>query len=252
MCDFKVGDAIINNQGSEFTIIEYKNSRHVLIEFNDEHKYRYVVRAYTIKTKNVRNPFYPSASGVGYIGVGEFSSSVDNIGREAYVKWQAMLLRCYEVESDESRNPSYADCTVHRDWHNFQNFAKWCVYQKYYNSGYEIDKDILVTGNRVYSEDSCCLVPAEINQMAIKLRHIGVNKSMGVSYDEKSRKYIAITRMGREQKYIGSYRTLQEASDAYVDLKKRYFKNMAIVHKERLDIRVIRALWFWEELKDMA
>lgn len=252
MSDFKVGDILSNTQGSDYTIIEYKNSRNVIVEFNDAHKHQAKIRAYALKTGMIRNPFHPSVSGVGYIGVGEFSSSANNIGKVAYTKWQSMLERCYEKDSKDLKYPAYSDCSVHTDWHNFQNFAKWFVSQKHHDAGYDIDKDILITGNRVYSEDTCCLVPPEINNMAVSLRFIGVRKPMGISYNKKSRKYIAKICMGGYQKYIGSYKTLEQASAAYIELKKRYFKNMAIVHKDRLDRKVIEALWYWEELKEAS
>ena len=246
MSDFKVGDVLTNNQGCNYTVVEYKNSRHVVIEFNDNHKHQVTVRAHALKTKNIRNPFYPTVQGVGYIGAGDFTSAKGSVGREAYVKWQSMLERCY---SNKDRHSAYFDCSVHSDWHNFQVFAKWCVSQKYYGSGYDIDKDILVTGNRVYSENTCCLVPSEINAMVIGLRFINGNSDMGVVYNESARKYIAKVCVGKYQKYIGSYKTLKEARRAYIELKKRYFKNMVIVHNDRIELNVARALWDWDVLE---
>lgn len=243
MDSFKVGDVLTNNQGSDYTIVEYRNSRHVVIEFNDNYKHQVVIRAHALKTNNIRNPFYPTVQGIGYIGVGDFTSVKGSIGREAYVKWQSMLERCY---SNKDKHSAYDDCSVHPDWHNFQNFAEWCVSQKYYGAGYDIDKDILVTGNRIYSKDACCLVPEEINAMVVGLRFIGAKNDIGVDYNESTRKYVAKVSVGKYQKYIGSYKTLEEAREAYIDLKKRYFKNMVIVHNDRIELKVAKALWNWD------
>lgn len=243
MVNFKVGDILTNNQGSNYTIVEYRNSRHVAIEFNDSYKHQVVVRAHALKTKNIRNPFYPTVQGVGYIGVGDFTSAKGSIGREAYVKWQSMLERCY---SGRDKYLAYDGCSVHPDWYNFQNFAEWCVSQEHYGMEYEIDKDILVTGNRVYSKETCCLVPKEINAMVVGLRFIGANDEMGVTYNEDTRKYVAKLRLGIHQKYIGSYKTLEEAREAYISVKKRYFKNMAIVYRDKIELKVAKALWDWD------
>lgn len=245
MDNFKVGDILTNNQGSNYTIVEYRNSRHVAIEFNDSYKHQVVVRAHALKTKNIRNPFYPTVQGIGYIGVGDFTSAKGSIGREAYVKWQSMLERCY---SGKDKHLAYGDCSVHPEWHNFQNFARWCVNQKYYGAGYDIDKDILVTGNRVYSKDTCCLVPEEINAMVVGLRFIDAKNDIGVDYSEDTGKYVAKASVGKYQKYIGSYKTSEEARRAYIELKKRYFKNMVIVYKDKIEVNVARALWDWDVL----
>lgn len=43
----------------------------------------------------------------------------------------------------------------------FSNFAEW--FDKHHVEGWELDKDILVSGNRTYSPETCCFVPHEIN-----------------------------------------------------------------------------------------
>ena len=34
--------------------------------------------------------------------------------------------------------------------------------------GWELDKDILVKGNKIYSPDTCCFVPKEVNTVFTK------------------------------------------------------------------------------------
>lgn len=63
---------------------------------------------------------------------------------------------------------AYIGCTVHEDWHNFQNFAEWAYKkpQAWFMEGdkiWELDKDSLVEGNKVYCADRCTFLPPELN-----------------------------------------------------------------------------------------
>ena len=61
----------------------------------------------------------------------------------------------------KEKHPTYENVYVCEEWHNFQNFAKW-YYNNYYSINeerMEIDKDILYKNNKVYSPDTCIIVP---------------------------------------------------------------------------------------------
>lgn len=94
--------------------------------------------------------------GVGYHGVGKYNPNNSKIARK---KWYSIMVRCYN--GNIMANKSYIGCTVDPHWHNFQNFAKW--HEENYVDGYEIDKDILFPGNRVYGPKNCVYVPRWIN-----------------------------------------------------------------------------------------
>jgi hypothetical protein len=54
---------------------------------------------------------------------------------------------------------------VCNEWHNFQNFAEWFC-KNYCDASmdkWQLDKDIIVPGNRVYSPETCCFVPNAVN-----------------------------------------------------------------------------------------
>jgi len=99
-----------------------------------------------------------SVSGVGYIGFGKYIST-----HISYEKWSAMLNRCYG-KLYQKEKPTYRGCTVCEEWHNFQNFALWYE-ENYPNDGieYQLDKDIKIKGNKVYSPDSCAFVTRKDN-----------------------------------------------------------------------------------------
>lgn len=74
--------------------------------------------------------------------------------------WCRMIRRCYS-DNLHKQHPTYSDCSVCEDWLFFSNFAEW--FDKHHVEGWELDKDILVSGNRTYSPETCCFVPHEIN-----------------------------------------------------------------------------------------
>ena len=59
-------------------------------------------------------------------------------------------------------------CSTIDDWHNQSKFSEWYLLHEYRFDGWEIDKDILLKGNKIYSPENCCFVPAEINCMFVK------------------------------------------------------------------------------------
>lgn len=79
-----------------------------------------------------------------------------------------MLQRCYDKDSLE-KNPTYKDCTVAEEWHNFQNFAEW--FKENYIEGYHLDKDIKIKGNRVYGPDRCMFVTPQENKEFSSSKH---------------------------------------------------------------------------------
>lgn len=72
-------------------------------------------------------------------------------------KWASMLRRCYAGK----HAPSYKDCEVCDEWLTFSNFKNWMQSKNW--EGLDLDKDILVRGNRIYSEETCVFIPPFVN-----------------------------------------------------------------------------------------
>lgn len=151
-----IGEVYRSNHYGDFTVLKYNSSRDVIIKFNQT-EYTTTVRADSILAGEVKDYYLPSVYGVGYLGVGKYSKKTH---KSYYNVWCEMLRRCYSKEFHIT-NPTYKGCSVTTEWHNFQSFALWC--DSAYIQGYQLDKDIKIEGNKVYSPKTCSFVTAQVN-----------------------------------------------------------------------------------------
>lgn len=158
---------------------------------------------------------------------------------EVYKHWRSMLVRCYS-ERHHKQFPIYADCNVCTEWHHLSNFKKW--FDENYIEGYALDKDILIKGNKVYSPDTCCFVPQEINNLLIKSDKARGNLPLGVS--KRGNKFYSSVSVNRKRVHLGVFNTPEEAFLAYKKAKEHNVKVLAEKYfKEgRITERVYRAL----------
>lgn len=161
-----------------------------------------------MKTKKDKN--IPSLCNIGYFGYGEFIGYKQGKTSESYSCWKRMIERCYDGKYNN--HPTYIGTSVCLDWHNYQNFAQW--HKDNYIEGWQLDKDILVEGNKIYSPDTCVFVPSEINQL-FKKELIEGKYSRGVAKIKRRKSFKALIRMGKERMYLGSFSTQEEANKVY-------------------------------------
>lgn len=154
------------------------------------------------------------------IGINDYSGSTK--GLRSYLVWEKMLLRCYD-ETLRWKYPTYKDCSVCEEWRYFSNFKKW--FDENYIDGYSLDKDILIQGNKIYSPQTCCFVPQQINAMITKSSAIRGNLPIGVVRGKKG--FIARMSINKKQFTIGHYDTPEEAFRAYKEVKEKHIKDVA-------------------------
>ena len=161
----KIGEKYISKEGYKLTIIDYINNKNCTIQIKDG-AILYNKTYINIRTGSVRNPYHPSVYGKGYLGVGEYKTTLNGKKTQAYVHWNNMLRRCYSGNFSNCY-PTYSTCEVCKEWLNFQVFSKWFKnnYDENKMKGWELDKDILEEGNKLYSPSTCCFVPKELNKL---------------------------------------------------------------------------------------
>ena len=156
-------------------------------------------------------------------------------GDIAHKRWEGILCRCY---SDSEAYKTYKDCSVCEEWLTFSNFKEW--FDKYYIEGWHIDKDILSKGNKVYSPDTCCFVPQEINNFFTSKRKKKGNEYRGIHKNgSKYRASIFDIDGGYKLKTFNTY---SEALNEYVISKEKRIKFLAEKYRDKLDERVYNVL----------
>lgn len=221
---------------------EYINSFKILVEFEDgtivETNNAQVIRG------SIKNPNMPFVSGVGFVGQGDYSNKNNP---ECYKYWNNIIERGY-CPKFHAKKPTYKDCSVATEWHNFQNFAKW-FYKQVREEGWELDKDLLVKGNRVYGPDTCCFVPRALNMLIVHRKPAGSDNSLPIGVHESPNKGIYISTCKDENGnnvVLGFSRTVEEMSLKYKTFKEQVIKKVADRWKERIDPRLYESLISWE------
>ena len=233
-----------SNRFGDIKILEYKNNKQVVIMFLNT---GFITEESmgVIRSGHIRDSSLPTTCGFGYIDI-EGASTGRNMTKE-YRLWNNMVNRCYN-EKELSRNPTYKDCHVSEDWRYLSNFKEWCNNQiGFGNQGWHLDKDILVKGNKVYSEDTCCFVPHEINNLFTKADRIRGKYPIGVYHDTSKihKRFSARVSKSGKHKRFGSYLTPEEAFAVYKREKEKHIKEVANKWKDKIDPRVYEALMNW-------
>ena len=236
----RTGEERVNNFGSKMKIINYKNANDIDIYFEE---YNWVAKnkAYTNFIKGKINcPYERKTYGVGYIGEGNHKPLIDNKKTKVYNTWGNMLKRCYD-KNFQINNSTYTDCKVCNEWLCFQNFADWYDENYYEIEGeiMELDKDILVKGNKIYSPNTCIFVPHRINSLFVKRDSKRGEYPIGVTpHRNKFRAECEIK--------LGVYNTIEEAFQVYKKFKENYIKEIAEEYKSKIPQKLYKAMINYE------
>lgn len=247
----RTGERGVNTFGSEMVIVEYKGCMDVDVYF-PEYDWIFKNAKYSnFKKGEIKCPYEKRVFGMGYIGDGKYKVRENGKITKMYKTWNNMLGRCYDEKLHKKR-PTYKDCTVCEDWHNFQNFGLWYE-ENFYEIESEVmclDKDVLFKRNKIYSPETCIFVPQTINSLFTKSDKnrgeypIGVNphgdkfRAICGVYDFKNNK--------KKLKHLGLYNTVEKAFIAYKQFKEDYIKQVADYYKNEIPVKLYSALYSYE------
>lgn len=149
-----------------------------------------------------------------------------------YVRWCSVLARCYS-EVWHRKYPSYAGCSVAEVWHRFSNFKKWMENQNW--KGLDLDKDLLVPGNKIYGPDTCIFIEQRVNKFLLEQENKRGNLPIGVSLSYSGKKYKAKGQLvlERKSKSLGIFNTPEEAYEAWLSFKQEQSKLLASLQTDK-------------------
>lgn len=227
----RLGEEKFNNQGCLMKIIEYNTAKDIIVEFQDIYKGKVHTNYKNYRLGSVKNPYFPTVYGVGMCG-NKYPTQYNNNDTREYITWHGMLERCF-YEKRKIEYPTYKNAMCCDEWLNRDNFEEWlrCQinYDKFLNGNFALDKDILFKGNKLYSPDTCCLVPEYVNTLFVKRDNDRGDLPIGVTKngDNKFRARCNNPLIENHEVHIGTFNTTEEAFYAYKKYKESLIKEIA-------------------------
>lgn len=244
---YKTGDKIVTNYGELIEIIDYQNYSNVYVKFENG----FIKKTKTDRLLTVTQKLNYTSDQIAYVN-----------NREAHKRWKNLLDRAKYNSKDHNRL-AYVDVSICDEWLNYSNFEKWYE-ENYYevdDERMDIDKDILVKGNRVYSPETCIFAPQAINQLfemkTIKsVSHHFTDKNLspkgeylpvGITWCNEKQKYRASLNIGnRKVKNLGRFNTIEEAFAVYKQAKEARIKEVAEQYKDKIPQKLYDAMINWK------
>lgn len=155
-----------------------------------------------------------------------------------YRVWQSMLMRCYSTKYQE-RYPTYIGCTVSGEWLLFSNFRAWMDKQDW--EGMQLDKDLLLEGNKVYGAEKCVFVSRMVNIFTIDRGNDRGEWLIGVDWYKRKNKFRSSCSnpFTKKREHLGYFTCEQEAHQEWLKRKLELAYELAAI---QTDQRVAKAL----------
>ena len=236
-----VGKVCKSKSSGDFKILKYNGSKDVEIQFLNT-GYEATVELGVIRKGEVKDPYSPSVFGVGLLGT-KYPSTINGRNTKEYEIWCSMLKRCYN-DTYQKKNPTYIGCKVSDKFKIYEYFYDWCNQQiGFSNKDWQLDKDLLAKGNKIYSESTCVFIPREINSLLVKSTASRGKHLIGVCWCKRDRAFIARVRKNKgRSEHLGLFKTELEAFNAYKQAKESFVKEQAEKWKGKIDERAYEAL----------
>ena len=244
MGKLREGSVITTKNFGDIVITKYLDKDNIHIRFINT-GYNLITQSLNIRQGTIKDRLAPAVFGVGVLG--DVLTTVDGVRLKEYELWKNMIKRCYSKNFHE-KFPTYSSCSVSENFKYYPYFKEWCNKQAGYTSqddkgnAFQLDKDILVKGNKVYSEELCVFVPKEINMLMVKCGRKRGDNPIGVFYHNHDKKYVAKCKVSSKTVHLGYYLTSTEAFIVYKNFKESYIKEVANKWKDQIDPKVYDAL----------
>ena len=236
-----VGKVCKSKSSGDFKILKYNDAKDVEIQFLKT-GFEASATLGNIRNGKVKDRYSPSVFGVGITGT-KYPTNEGGVNTKEYALWKNMLKRCYS-DTCKKKQPTYEDCEVSENFKYYEYFYDWCQNQVGFgNQDWQLDKDLLIKGNKVYSEDSCVFMPQEINSLLVKCTASRGEHLIGVCWSKTNKAFRAMVRRNKgKREHLGLFNTELEAFNAYKQAKEAFIKEQANKWKSQIDDRAYEAL----------
>ena len=155
--------------------------------------------------------------------------------KNSYKIWYGIIQRTLKASKFfKLKHPAYSNCEICDEWRDLNVFNKW--FEAHYIDGFQIDKDLLSNGDKIYSPSTCVFLPQEINNTLSRERKTERHLPAGVW------KHGDMFMSTCNKKYIGLFKTVEEARAAYLEEKKKRITELANKWKDKIEPRAYDAL----------
>ena len=239
--DGAVGTRFKTNNYGFCEVVEYVNSRKVVVRFDSG--YVTTSEMGQLRRGDVKDKSLPNIRGVAYNDY-PYPVKINNQHIPEYRLWRNVVERSFF-----NLTKAYKDVKMCDDWLHFSKFksdiSSLPNFDKFLNAGWHLDKDILVKGNKIYSLETCCFVPRELNSSFVGLKNT-TKLPLGVKYHKKFKKYVSQILINGKKKHLGYFSNPADAFYVYKTAKEAWLKDVAEKWKGVVDDKVYFAVKNYE------
>ncbi len=166
-----------------------------------------------------------------------------------YKVWKSMMARSYSSKT-QLRQPTYKGCSVAKEWLTFSVFRAWMEKQDW--KGLDLDKDILIVGNKEYSPKACIFINRKINKLLNENLARRGDLPQGVSFNREKGKYQSCCSIRGKNRRLGFFASIPDAEIAYLEFKSNLIENIAIGEPDNVKAGLLRhAKVMTDRIKDI-
>lgn len=220
-------------------IIKYVDANDIIVEFQDEYKCQVHSNYQAFKDGGIKNSYHPWVYGVGMVG-NKYPSRINGKMTKEYHVWREVLTRCFGEEY-KNEHITYQNVSCDNGWLLFDNFYEWLHLQNNFNkwlvgSRWDVDKDILYKNNKIYSSETCLLVPHNVNVLFVTKNTVRGDLPIGVTRHCEKFRARCENQLCKSRKHLGLYDTPEDAFLAYKKYKENLIKQIAQIEFDKENI----------------
>ena len=160
--------------------------------------------------------------------------------------WKNMLYRVYV----QGLKPTscYYGCSVADEWFTFSKFKAWMETQDW--EGKQLDKDLMVWGNKVYSPETCIFVSQDLNN---NLKYTTMPRKYPRGISKRCQRYAASISISNKMEWLGTFDSVQQAYEVVQNRRVELVEDL--LDSEGADEFLRKIVWtrckILEELLDL-